>query len=82
MFNSKFRIATNGVIYQNNFEKKYTEKFCCLCINVFEPEEAFNWLKLTPNKYRLNALNRMNQYVRILYDLWKSTFRWRRWNDG
>ena len=57
--------ATNGDIYQNKFEKKYAEKFGCLCKNVFEPEEAFNLLKLDPNKYRVNALNRMNQYVGI-----------------
>ena len=34
MFNAKFRIATNGDIYQNKFEKKYTEKFCYLYKNV------------------------------------------------
>ena len=65
MFNAKFKIATNGDIYQNRFEKKYTEKFCYLYKNVFEPEETFNLLKLDSNKYRVNALNRMNQYVGI-----------------
>ena len=57
--------ATNGDIFQNKFERKYAEKICCLCKNIFDPEEAFNLLKLDPNKYKFNAMQRLNKYVGI-----------------
>ena len=57
--------STNGDIFQNKFERKYAEKYGCLCKNVFDPEEAFNLLKLDPNKYKVNSMHRLNQYVGI-----------------
>ena len=57
--------STNGEMLLNRFEKNYGEKFGCLCKNVFDPEEAFQLLKIDPEPYKINAQHRMNQYVRI-----------------
>jgi hypothetical protein len=62
---NNLQAATNGYIYQNKFEKKYGEKYSCLCKKVFNVDDAFNLLKLNKESYVDDAKNRLNQYVNM-----------------
>ena len=62
---NNLQAATNGYIYQNKFEKKYGEKYSCLCKKVFNVEDAFNLLKLNKETYIEDSRNRLNQYVNM-----------------